>query len=125
MMKHAIVIDKQGFKVEFVIVDEENNPQGYALKDRETLVFDKIGDSFNLVKAKWTGTDWIEVATPEEIEKARPKQISYVNPSEVLTKAVFELKMDNMKKDAMIQNLGGELAKNKLEIMQIRSKITV
>lgn len=50
------------------------------------------------------------------------KDKSY-DKAEILTKAVFDLKIENMQKDAMLKGLGSELAKNKIEIMQMKAKL--
>jgi len=73
------VIDSQGFYVTFVLVTSESNYEGdkeniycYSLKTGESLLH--ISPPTNMVIPRWTGTEWEETATPEEIEEAERKR---------------------------------------------------
>lgn len=81
------VIDKQGYKVEFVVLNEDKSPQLYELKDGETIIEDgwQIANSMN--KPQWGGSEWIdtEPLPPIVTEPVEP------NEMEVLEKKVAEL----------------------------------
>ncbi|MEX0083568.1 hypothetical protein AB2T90_14145, partial [Clostridium butyricum] len=68
----GIVIDENGYKVEFVTLNENNIPEGYILKDGESIIKQKWSIANNMLKPKWESTnlEWIETATEEEIKKA-------------------------------------------------------
>lgn len=69
MYKIGKIINQEGQIVETVSFNPETRDiQYYELKDGEMLV--ENDDTKGYVKPKWTGTDWIESATPEEIEEA-------------------------------------------------------
>lgn len=68
----AIVIDSTGIKTNFVVVDEDNIPEGYILKAGESIVTNDWNIANTMIKPKWESTtlSWIETATEEEIKKA-------------------------------------------------------
>lgn len=87
--KHAMVINKEGMKVEFVLVEisEEEGfraevPHAYILKEGERLVYDDIEKALPMCKPQWKGGKWIEKATPEEIEEARRQMLAPMGMSE-------------------------------------------
>ena len=68
MYKVGKIINQEGQILETVYFNVETKEiQYYELKDGEMLV--ENDDTKGYVKPKWTGTDWIESATPEEIEE--------------------------------------------------------
>lgn len=69
---YAIVIDAEGYKVAFVIVDR-GLPLYYTLQPGETLITHDWQKANAMLKPRWTGSAWEETATTEEIEAARPK----------------------------------------------------
>ncbi|MCL2462485.1 MAG: hypothetical protein FWF44_07450 [Defluviitaleaceae bacterium] len=79
-VKHAIVINEQGYKTEFCLVDIVINadgtvtevPQYYTLKPGESFVYDGIGNALSMLKPRWDGSAWTETATQQEIEAAIP-----------------------------------------------------
>lgn len=50
-------VDKDGFIDDFIIADSENIPEGY-ISDRP----------HGLIKPRWTGAEWVEAITQEEID---------------------------------------------------------
>lgn len=80
--KYATVIDSDGYRVDFVIVDiteyddstKTAIPQSYTLKEGESFIYNDWQTANNMLKARWNGEAWEETATPEEIEAARPPQ---------------------------------------------------
>lgn len=76
----GIVIDKQGFKVEFVALNEDKSPQFYELKEGETIVEEdwQIANSMN--KPQWNGTEWIDTdpLPPVEVEPSQPTELELI-----------------------------------------------
>ncbi|MBN1037899.1 hypothetical protein FC789_02255 [Clostridium botulinum] len=80
MLQHTnfgIVIDeKTGYKIDFVVVGE------YGLRDGEKIIKKDWNIANTMLKPKWTGIEWIEGATEEEIKeweeknKLKPKEPS-------------------------------------------------
>ena len=56
----AIVINQDGYKVGFVVLNEDKSPQFYTLKEGETIVEEdwQIANSMN--KPQWVGSEWID-----------------------------------------------------------------
>lgn len=83
----GIVINEQGYKVEFVVLNEDKTPQFYELKDDESIIEEGWQFANTLLKAKWTGNEWVEGATDEELkewEEAQPKPAAPVKTNEEL-----------------------------------------
>ena len=72
----AIVIDKNGFYVEYVSVDEQNRPLFYELQEGESLVFEDIEIALRMIKAKYVNGKWLEVAAQQEIEEYKKRLLS-------------------------------------------------
>lgn len=78
-VKYGVIINQDGYVVEAcVILDEENKPQGYELKEYEQIMeFITNNPITDFIKAKWTGTKFVEGATQQEIDawnlKHQPK----------------------------------------------------
>jgi len=72
-LKLGIVIDSNGFKVEYVAVDAENNSLDYVMQEGESLVFEDIATALSMTRPQWSSKKWVEKATEEEIEASRPK----------------------------------------------------
>lgn len=80
--KEAIVIDKNGYKVEFILVRfyEENGvlasePLFYEPKPGESFVYDDVGIALSMLKPQRVKGEWKETATPEEIAASIPEQV--------------------------------------------------
>lgn len=80
----GIVIDENGYKVEFVTLNENNIPEGYILKDGESIIKQKWSIANNMLKPKWESTnlEWIETATEEEIKAWNEKNKVIQKPTE-------------------------------------------
>ena len=71
-IEHAIVVDKKGFKVEYVLVDTEQNiPLYYILKDGESLIYEDVATALRMIRPQWNGKKWVEKATEKEKKKSR------------------------------------------------------
>ena len=95
------VIDKQGYKVEFVILNEDKSPQFYELKEGEAIVEEdwQIANSMN--KPQWGGSEWIdtEPLPPMEPEPPQPSKM------EVLKEEVIALEKENKLLKAQVEAL--------------------
>ncbi|MGL5689638.1 MAG: hypothetical protein ACRDD8_02355 [Bacteroidales bacterium] len=56
----AIIIDSKGFKVEFVVLNEDGIPQGYTLKDGESVVQKSWDIANGMNKPQWDGAKLID-----------------------------------------------------------------
>lgn len=67
------IINSDGVKINSVVVDANNNIlfTNYILRNDEKIV--ESCNNFNLIKPKWTGIEWIESATKEEIDEYKYK----------------------------------------------------
>ncbi len=68
-MKQKNIIDKNGYFIKSVFVDDKNNIlfSDYKLKEGQSLVEEQpIKD---LIKPSWNGLEWTEGATEEEIKE--------------------------------------------------------
>ena len=79
--KHAIVVDKYGHRVEFVLVamHQEDGllvaePLSYEMQPGEALVYDGVQEALGMCKPRWDGHVWHETATEAELEAARPPE---------------------------------------------------
>lgn len=80
----GIVIDENGYKVEFVTLNENKIPEGYILKDGESIVTNDWNIANTMLKPKWESTtlSWIETATEEEIKAWNEKNKVIQKPTE-------------------------------------------
>lgn len=104
------VIDKQGYKVEFVVLNEDKSPQFYELKEGEAIVEEdwQIANSMN--KPQWGGSEWIdteplppivtEPQEPDEMEvlKARVDGLENINAGLLLENAEHQIKIQGQEK---------------------------
>ncbi|MGA3598573.1 hypothetical protein [Lysinibacillus agricola] len=80
--KEVYEVDKDGFIIDNYLAnfDERENIVSYINANGEDVEVDKVfitvGIPGNLYKAKWTGLEWVEGATQEDIDK-----ITKVEPS--------------------------------------------
>ncbi len=88
--RYAIVVNNQGYKNEFVLVetvsvpilDNDGNPteavepteipHGYTLQNGESLIYDDISAALAMQRPRWNGQSWDETATDEELEALLP-----------------------------------------------------
>lgn len=66
----GVVINQDGFKVEFVHILDDGNIDNYVLKDGEQIVTEGWQIANAMLKPRWVGLEWIETATEEEIGEA-------------------------------------------------------
>lgn len=56
----GIVIDKNGYKVEFGEINEKGLINGYSLKQGERVITTDWNYANTLIKPQWNGNQWIE-----------------------------------------------------------------
>lgn len=80
----GIVIDSNGFKIEFISLDKNNEPEKYDLRDGEKIVTTDWNIANTMLKPKWESTtlSWIETATEEEIKAWNEKNKVIQKPTE-------------------------------------------
>lgn len=110
----GIVIDENGYKVEFVTLNENNITEGYILKDGESIIKQKWSIANNMLKPKWESTnlEWIETATEEEIKKAWEEKNKALpeDQTDLLKMELAENTKDLAKKDLEIEQLQKDIA---------------
>lgn len=110
----GIVIDENGYKVEFVTLNENNIPEGYILKDGESIVTNDWNIANTMLKPKWESTtlSWIETATEEEIKKAWEEKNKALpeDLTDLLKIELAENTKDLAKKDLEIEQLQKDIA---------------
>ena len=70
----GIVIDKNGYKIEFVALNEDKTPKFYELKEGGIIIETDWNIANTMLKPQWDGSKWIETATQEELNLAYPKK---------------------------------------------------
>ena len=128
---HMYVLDSNNIKTNFVAGDlyrnalgeERYEPERYIKKEGETFLpydfnnqpIDRTHTgSSGFVKNKWTGSEWVEGATPEEIaaweldHPAPPAREPSV--TEINTQAIAELSIAQAQSDAVTQQALAELS---------------
>ena len=114
----GIVIDKQGYKIEFVVLNEDKSPQFYELKEGEAIVEEdwQIANSMN--KPQWTGGEWIDTDPLPPIEEI-PQQ---PNEMEVLKARVDGL--ENINAGLLLENAEHQINIQEQEKMNKEQEVT-
>ncbi len=114
----GIVINQQGFKTEFVALNDNNNPQFYTLKDGEQVITDDWQIANTMLKPQRVDNTWVETATAEEIAeweanqpKSQPSQQDTLNAQLLIDNASMKAEINNQK--ALNSQLLLEIAKLK------------
>ena len=82
---HAIVIDAQGYKVDFVLVEDKIRPLHYKLQKGELLVFDDVSTANSMIAPRWDAkkSEWQETGTPPPLTPEEIKQLRAAKLAEV------------------------------------------
>lgn len=75
---HRCVIDRDGYYVTFVNID--HIPKSFALTDGQSYIEASLPS--NMLKPRWINSDWREIATPEQVESAKPVPLPPSPPTE-------------------------------------------
>lgn len=82
---HRCVIDRDGYYVTFVLLVEQDDgstaPYSYSLKSGESLI--ETSPPSNMITPRWINGGWREMATPEQIEAAKPEPLPPAPPSDL------------------------------------------
>ncbi|HBJ1652532.1 TPA: hypothetical protein LA460_003397 [Clostridium botulinum] len=90
MYEHKTIINKDGFIIENCVLFIDNIPQYFEITEDMQIV-DIPNKTY--IKPKWTGIEWVETATEEEIKeheeanKPKPKETT---ETEILQKQLLE-----------------------------------
>ncbi|WP_321833646.1 hypothetical protein [Clostridium butyricum] len=110
----GIVIDSNGFKIEFISLNKNNEPEKYDLRDGEKIVTTDWNIANTMLKPKWESTtlSWIETATEEEIKKALEEKNKALpeDLTDLLKIELAENTKDLAKKDLEIEQLQKDIA---------------
>lgn len=114
----GIVIDKQGYKVEFVALNKDKSPQFYELKDGETIIENgwQIANSMN--KPQWSGSEWIDTDPLPPHPPVEPP----VDKMEVLKARVDGL--ENINAGLLLENAGHQIKIQEQEKMNKEQEVT-
>jgi|GEM_PF-6813432 len=77
----AIVIDKNGYYVDLVALDNEGVPVFFEMQDGFEIVTEDIAAALNLFKPRWNGETWEETGEPPEVtpEERLAREIAKLN----------------------------------------------
>lgn len=110
------IIDNKGFVVSYCENDD------YKCNENEHKVPIYTGfNTLKFIKPMWNGEKWTEGASEEEIKqwKEENKIIKQPTTEEEMLKEIANLKIDNMKKDNIINNTLKTVAELKIKVMSM------
>lgn len=112
------IIDTNGNIVDLCVMFVDGQSQYFKMQEEYIAVKQYKG---NFIKPNWNGTKWIEGATEEEIQawQEENKIIKQPTTEEEILKQIADLKIDNMKKDTIINNTLKTVAELKVKVMSM------
>ena len=112
------IIDTNGNIVDLCVMFVDGQSQYFKMQEEYIAVKQYKG---NFIKPNWNGTKWIEGATEEEIQALQEKNKIIKQPTteEKMLKQIVDLKIDNMKKDTIINNILKTVAELKVKVMSM------
>ena len=115
----GVVVNEQGYKVEFVVLNEDKSPQFYELKEGEAIVEEdwQIANSMN--KPQWVNGKWIDTDPLPPIEEI-PQQEP--NEMEALTARVDGL--ENINAGLLLENAEHQINIQEQEKMNKEQEVT-
>ncbi|MDU4478625.1 hypothetical protein [Clostridium sp.] len=118
MYEHKTIVDKNGLIVARCVLYIDNKAQNFEMKQEQKAV-EFCNKSF--VKPQWNGSIWEESATEEEIKAWKEENtiVQKTTTEETLLREVAELKIIDMKKDAIINSTLKTIAELKVKIMNM------
>lgn len=113
------IIDTNGNIVDLCVMFVDGQSQYFKMQEEYIAVKQYKG---NFIKPNWNGTKWIEGATEEEIQawQEENKIIKQPTTEEEILKQIADLKIDNMKKDTIINNTLKTVAELKVKVMSMK-----
>ena len=113
------IIDANGNIVDLCVMFVDGQSQYFKMQEEYIAVKQYKG---NFIKPKWDGSKWIESATEEEIKawQEENKIIKQPTIEEEMLKQIADLKIDNMKKDTIINNTLKTVAELKVKVMSMK-----
>ena len=72
-LDNAILVDKNGFKIDIVAIDHYGNAYSLELNEGESLVLEGVGIAAFMNKPQWNGSEWIETDPLPPIDSSEPK----------------------------------------------------
>lgn len=85
----GIVINKEGFKVAFVVLNEDKTPQYYDLQDGEQIIETDWAIANSMNKPKWDGSKWIDTDLLPPVEPP----IKDVDKTDILEQQLINTQM--------------------------------
>lgn len=98
----GIVIDENGYKTQFVCLNEKGNVLYYELKTGESIITFGWDIANSMCKPHWTGTEWEDLEPPEE-NKIDICEKDRVKTNEELTEE--QIKMQKIIADLEIESI--------------------
>ena len=65
----GIVVDRAGYRIETVAVNEGGIVQFYEMQPNHTLIMDDVDIAGAMYKPRWDGKCWTETASPKELQE--------------------------------------------------------
>lgn len=100
-LDNAILIDKNGFKIDIVAIDDYGNAYSLELNEGEGLITEDVEIAAFMNKPQWNGSEWIETEPLPPQEPVEPPE----NKMEVLTNKISILEA----KSTELETLNGQL----------------
>ena len=112
------IIDTNGNIVDLCVMFVDGQSQYFKIEKGQQAV-ELYAEHY--IKPNWNGTKWIESATEEEIQawQEENKIIKQPTIEEEMLKQIADLKIDNMKKDTIINNTLKTVAELKVKVMSM------
>ena len=96
--KYAIATDAQGYKLDLVIIETITDefgaltdvPMHWSLHPDQQLISLNISTALSMLKPRWTGSNWEETASPEEVDASRQALIP-ANPLPTIEERLFAI----------------------------------
>ena len=117
-LDNAILIDKNGFKIDIVAIDDYGNAYGLELNEGEGLVLEGVGIAAFMNKPQWNGSEWIETEPLPPQEPVKPPE----NKMEVLKARVDGL--ENINAGLLLENAGHQIKIQEQEKMNKEQEVT-
>lgn len=93
----GVVINEQGFKVTFVLLNDDKIPKYYQLKEGENIIEKEWSIANGMNKPRWDGEKWIDTEPLPQQEPLPPQEPIDPQPSrvDILEKKVADIEVMN------------------------------